>query len=144
MTEVYAKSPTVFTVDSGPPPLPPRTRTRRRQLAPSQVLLLLLVSVALCGMLVEAWLIHRLYRLYQPAPGEASQPSALKMIGNAPTVGSKVVEWDKRFEAPFKPLAHLTDGPDVKAHHKYIMSWSEVPDLFLYKVEPAVQLEPSV
>lgn len=134
MAEEGLKYPSVFTVDSYrtvPPPLPPRPG-RRPQMSPTQALLFLLVTVALCGMTVEAWLI---YRLYNSASAQATvaMPSAEKMIGNAPTLGPAPTKWPRLVEAPSKPLAHLTDGQDV-AHQKYIMSWSEIAHPLLYRV----------
>lgn len=56
------KYPSIFTVDGGarPPPLPPKPGRRQRS-GVVQTLLVILVSVALCGMLVEACLIYNLY-----------------------------------------------------------------------------------
>lgn len=134
MTEQDVNYPSVFTVDSyrtTPPPLPPRPG-RRRQISPTQVLLLLLVTVALSGMVVEAWLI---YRLYHPLPAntEVAVPSAEKMIGYTPTFDSAPTKWPDLVEPPPKPMAHLTDGQDV-SHHKHIMQWSKLAKPLLYKV----------
>lgn len=134
MTEGAARFPTVFTVDSyhtTPPPLPPRPG-RRRQVGLTQVLLFLLVTVALCGMVVEAWLIYRLY--YPPeAPTAVAMPSAAKRIGNAPDFGPEPTKWSRLVETPSKPLAHLTDGHDV-SYKSNVMSWSDIGDPLLYRV----------
>lgn len=134
MTEGGVKYPQVFTVDSymnNPPPLPPRP-AKRRQIGPTQVLLFLLVSVALCGMVIEAWLI---YRLYHPGPTATpvETPSAAKMIGDVPVPNPTPTKWPRLNEAPSKPLAHVTDGYSV-VHGKEIMSWNENGDPLLYKV----------
>lgn len=56
--------PSVYVVDSfaNRPPVPPRLSQRRRRAGVAQTLLFLLVSLALCGMAIEACLIYRLYR----------------------------------------------------------------------------------
>ncbi|XP_072298280.1 tumor necrosis factor ligand superfamily member 14 [Eucyclogobius newberryi] len=135
MTKESVKHPSVYTVDSyntAPPPLPPRP-WRRRQIGAAQVLLFLLVSVALSGMVVEAWLIYRLYHP-QTEPTKTALPSAAKMTGDVPTLGPAPTKWPRLVEAPSRPLAHLTDGSDV-SHEKTIMSWSELADPLLYKVK---------
>ncbi|KAK7939185.1 hypothetical protein WMY93_002511 [Mugilogobius chulae] len=106
----------------GSPSLSPRAGCRRH-IGPTQIILFLLVS----GMLIEAGFI---YRLYNPpsAPTESEQPSGTKIIRDAPT------KWPRLIEAPSKPLAHLTDGSDVKILDKHIMFWSELADPLLYKV----------
>ncbi|KAJ0057883.1 hypothetical protein NL108_003023, partial [Boleophthalmus pectinirostris] len=96
MTQEGLKCPTVFTVDSyhtAPPPLPPRPG-RKRHIGTTQVLLFLLVSVALSGMVIEAWLIYRLYHPSPPVKASALRPLPTK--------------WPRLVEAPSKPLAHLT------------------------------------
>ncbi|XP_020790576.2 tumor necrosis factor ligand superfamily member 14 [Boleophthalmus pectinirostris] len=134
MTQEGLKCPTVFTVDSyhtAPPPLPPRPG-RKRHIGTTQVLLFLLVSVALSGMVIEAWLI---YRLYHPSPPtEIALPSAAKLINEASALRPLPTKWPRLVEAPSKPLAHLTDGLDATAPAKDIMAWSEIADPLLYKV----------
>lgn len=57
--------PSVFVVDSYAtrPPAQPRLSQGRRSATGAQSILFLLVSLALCGMAVEACLIYRLYQL---------------------------------------------------------------------------------
>lgn len=58
--------PSVFMVDTHAttrPPLPPRLNQGRRRAGAAQTLLIMLVSLALCGMAIEACFI---YHLYQP------------------------------------------------------------------------------
>ena len=43
------------------PPLPPRLSRGRQRAGPAQTLLIMLVSLALCGMAIEACFIYRLY-----------------------------------------------------------------------------------
>uniref|UniRef100_A0A8C6TTN8 TNF family profile domain-containing protein n=1 Tax=Neogobius melanostomus TaxID=47308 RepID=A0A8C6TTN8_9GOBI len=130
MTQEGVMYPSVFTVDSyqtAPPPLPPRAG-RRRPIGPTQVLLFLLVTVALCGMVVEAWLIYRLYN--PPAAQVSVQYIVMKY---AQTIGPAPTKWPRLVEAPSKPVAHLTDGTDL-THGKQVMAWSELADPLLYKV----------
>lgn len=56
--------PPVFMVDTHVtrPPLPPRLGQRKQQIGPAQTLLFMLVSVALCGIAIEACLIYSLYQ----------------------------------------------------------------------------------
>eukprot|EP00064_Thunnus_orientalis_P003404 superscaffoldBa00000276_g3413 len=56
--------PSVYVVDSHAtfPPVPPRLSQGRRRAGVGQTLLFILMSVALCGMTIEACLIYRLYQ----------------------------------------------------------------------------------
>lgn len=132
---VSPEFPQVYSVDTyrtNPPPLPPRPG-RRRQIGATQVLLFLLVSVALFGIVIEAWLIYRLYH-----PGlistETALPSAAKMIEDEPVPKPIPTKWARLNETPSKPLAHVTDGLNL-VHGKEIMSWSEIGSPLLYKVK---------
>lgn len=112
-----ARPPRVFTVEtysSRPPPLPPKP-TRR---APAQrgggrttTLLFLLVGLALCGMVVEAYCIFRLSKNTQVAPSGSTS----KLIAGESKAKSSVVR-------PSKPTAHLTYQDDV-APEPQLMRW---------------------
>ncbi|XP_076609441.1 tumor necrosis factor ligand superfamily member 14 [Chaetodon auriga] len=121
--------PPVYTVDSGTPwpPVPPRLSKVRRRAGAAQTLLFLLVSVALCGMAIEACFI---YRLYQHESGNSASSS--KVIAgeddNPPTTRPSVII------LPSKPVAHLTDGQNV-VHEKHIMAWSMDADPLLYEMD---------
>ncbi|XP_056259773.1 tumor necrosis factor ligand superfamily member 14-like [Seriola aureovittata] len=79
----------------------------------AQTLLFLMVSVALCGMAVEACFI---YRLYRAESATSASPSKLMAGQEVP---------------PSKPVAHLTDGTDA-VHGQQIMAWSMITDPLLY------------
>ncbi|XP_034751275.1 tumor necrosis factor ligand superfamily member 14 [Etheostoma cragini] len=120
--------PSVYVVDTNAtrPPLPPRLSQGRQRAGVAQTLLILLVSVALCGMVIEACFI---YRLYQPE----SAPSASSSKLTAGEVISPSVETPSHV-FPSKPVAHLTDGQDV-IHEKHIMAWSMNADPLLYEMD---------
>lgn len=120
--------PSVYVVDthaSRPPPLPPRMSKKRQSLGAVQFLLFLLVSLALCGMLIEAFLIYRLHKTEsQDASGSHS-----KQEGDV-DLSSK----GSRYILPSKPVAHLTGGPDVN-HRSQVMGWSMNPEPLLYQMD---------
>lgn len=134
MTERGMKYPTVFTVDpyENRPPVPPRP-SKRRQVGLTQVLLFLMVSVALCGMVVEAWLIYRLYNP-QSSTTDTARPSSSKRIGNEPDPETTPTEWPRLEDPPSKPTAQLTDGQDI-THENEIMHWSKLAEPLLYKID---------
>ncbi|KAF3700067.1 Tumor necrosis factor ligand superfamily member 6 CD95 ligand [Channa argus] len=122
--------PSVYVVDchASRPPLPPKLNTRPRHAGAAQTLLYLLVILALCGMVIEACFIYRLYQ----SESETSE-SLLKLIGDqvvtTPTTPSHPSD-----VSPSKPVAHLTDGQD--AHHdKQIMAWSMIAEPLLYEMD---------
>ncbi|KAM7387175.1 hypothetical protein PAMA_009678 [Pampus argenteus] len=121
--------PSVYVVDTHTigPPVPPKLSQGRRRAGKAQTLLFVLVSVALCGMTIEACLI---YRLYQTEPVTSATSS--KIIAEQ-AVTSPVVKWRKPV-LPSKPVAHLTDGQDV-VHEKMIMSWSRDADPLLHEMD---------
>uniref|UniRef100_A0A8C6WQB7 THD domain-containing protein n=1 Tax=Neogobius melanostomus TaxID=47308 RepID=A0A8C6WQB7_9GOBI len=94
---------------SVPPPQPPRSG-RRRPIGSTPVLLFVLVTVALCGMVLACFI----YPFYNPP---AAQVSVQYIV----------------MKSPLKPVAHLTDGTDL-THGKQVMAWSELADPLLYKV----------
>ncbi|XP_031723832.1 tumor necrosis factor ligand superfamily member 14 [Anarrhichthys ocellatus] len=118
--------PSVCVVDTHTtrPAVPPRLSQVRRRAGAAQTLLFLLVSVALCGMAIEACFIYRLYR-----PGSAASASSSKLIAG-PVVTSPP---ETLVIPPSKPVAHLTDGQDV-VHGAKIMAWSMDADPLLYEI----------
>ncbi|KAA8585222.1 tumor necrosis factor ligand superfamily member 14 [Etheostoma spectabile] len=120
--------PSVYVVDTYAtrPPLPPRLSQRRQRAGLAQTLLILLVSVALCGMVIEACFIYRLYQ-----PESAPSASSSKLTGGE--VISPSIE-SPSLILPSKPVAHLTDGQDV-VHEKHIMAWSMNADPLLYEMD---------
>uniref|UniRef100_UPI0037E95A82 tumor necrosis factor ligand superfamily member 14 n=1 Tax=Semicossyphus pulcher TaxID=241346 RepID=UPI0037E95A82 len=120
--------PSVYTVDTHTttrPPVPPRLSQRRQRTGVAQTLLFLLVSLALCGMVIEAFLIYRLYKSESDTSASSSMQIADK---DTPT------KIPRRDVLPSKPVAHLTDGQD--AHHKkQIMAWSTAADPLLYEMD---------
>ncbi|XP_071398786.1 tumor necrosis factor ligand superfamily member 14 [Centroberyx affinis] len=130
MAECGVHYPSVFVVDSHkafPPPLPPRLGRMRPRAGVAQTLLFLLVSLALCGMAIEACFI---YRLYNPEPADSA--SSAKIISDK---GARPVPTRRPNPVilPSKPVAHLTGG---SVHHgPEIMSWSTDADPLLYKME---------
>ncbi|XP_022595552.1 tumor necrosis factor ligand superfamily member 6-like [Seriola dumerili] len=90
----------------------------------AQTLLFLMVSVALCGMVIEACFIYRLYRAES-----ATTASSSKLFA-----GQEVASFTEKLGhdvPPSKPVAHLTDGTDV-VHGQQIMAWSMITDPLLY------------
>ncbi|XP_029015953.1 tumor necrosis factor ligand superfamily member 14 [Betta splendens] len=120
--------PSVYVVDShaGRPPVPPRLKPRPQRPGAAQTLLVLLVSMALCGMAIEACFIYRLYQSQSD-----SSPSASKQTADEPT-GPETTDVH-----PSKPVAHLTDGTDVDygpGRNQQIMTWSTIADPILYEM----------
>ncbi|KAM6914161.1 tumor necrosis factor ligand superfamily member 14 isoform 1-T2 [Lycodopsis pacificus] len=107
------------------PAVPPRLIQGKRRAGVAQTLLFLLVSVALCGMAIEACFIYRLYR-----PGSAASASSSKLITD-PVVTSPP---KTLVIPPSKPVAHLTDGQDV-VHGAKIMAWSMDASPLLYEMD---------
>ncbi|KAM4717013.1 tumor necrosis factor ligand superfamily member 14 [Anableps anableps] len=118
----------VFVVDTHAtrPTVPPRLGKEKKQSGAAQSLLFLLVTLALCGMIIEACLIYRLYQsTYAPSA------SSLKQTGEN-SVSPTKNPMDGIL--PSKPVAHLTDGQDVH-HDTHIMSWSMIAEPLLYEME---------
>ncbi|XP_042249053.1 tumor necrosis factor ligand superfamily member 14-like [Thunnus maccoyii] len=120
--------PSVYVVDSHAtfPPVPPRLSQGRRRAGVGQTLLFILMSVALCGMTIEACLIYRLYQTESVTSASVSKIIA-EQNATAAKLHSPVI-------SPSKPVAHLTDGQDV-VHAKDIMAWSTDADPLLYKID---------
>lgn len=121
-------SPTVYVVDSQArrPVLPPRVNQGRRYGGAAQTLLFLLVSLALCGMVIEACFIYRLYQ----SESATSEQVAKFISDQNPT---SPPPWLIHDVLPSKPVAHLTGGHGV-VHGKQIMAWSTTPEPLLHEV----------
>ncbi|XP_044036760.1 tumor necrosis factor ligand superfamily member 14 [Siniperca chuatsi] len=120
--------PSVYVVDSHAtlPPVPPKLSKGKRRAGVAQTLLFLLVSVALCGMAIEACFIYRLYK-----PESATSGSTSKLAGEDATSPIKMPSLDI---LPSKPVAHLTDGQDV-VHENQTMAWSMDADPLLHEMD---------
>ncbi|XP_026881697.2 tumor necrosis factor ligand superfamily member 14 [Electrophorus electricus] len=140
--------PAVFVVDSqaGLPPLPPKTglQQARRRAGPAQTVLFLLVALALCGVVLEACFIYRLYTTQHSSNQEGLRTDARKgdPQKNGSMVGPKTRP--RTVLKPSKPLAHLTAG--VERPDKYgVMHWQslepEVHDMEYRKGELLIKQE---
>ncbi|KAM6957760.1 tumor necrosis factor ligand superfamily member 14 [Aplochiton taeniatus] len=126
----------VFVVDSHRdyPPLPPRLKTPRQGLGVAQTLLFILVSLALCGMAIEACLI---YRLYQPNSVSICTITTLPGLGSGDKQGIAFPPPTKRLNTvvlPSKPVAHLTAGPQPPKGDE-LMTWNMIAEPLLYQME---------
>ncbi|XP_054463989.1 tumor necrosis factor ligand superfamily member 14 [Anoplopoma fimbria] len=121
--------PSVCVVDTHTtrPAVPPRMTQEKRRAGPAQILLFLLVTVALCGLVIEACFIYRLYQPEAATSASFSKLSSGQGITPTPKTRSLVV-------LPSKPVAHLTDGQDV-VHGKQIMAWSMNADPLLHEMD---------
>lgn len=121
-------SPPVFVVDSQAtrPVLPPRVNQGRRNGGAAQTLLFLLVSLALCGMIIEACFIYRLSQ----SESATSESFAKFIAGQDATSPPPRLIYDV---LPSKPVAHLTGGHGV-VHGKEIMAWSMKAEPLLHEV----------
>ncbi|XP_010769838.1 tumor necrosis factor ligand superfamily member 14 [Notothenia coriiceps] len=122
--------PSAYAVDTHAtrPPVPPRLSQKVRRGDGVQNLLILLVSLALCGMAIEACFI---YRLYQPAKTKTSASFSRQIAGQDDT---STTEIPILVIPPSKPVAHLTDGLDA-VHGKTIMAWSMEADPLLHEMD---------
>ncbi|XP_040918702.1 tumor necrosis factor ligand superfamily member 14 [Toxotes jaculatrix] len=123
------KYPSVYVVDSHAdwPHPPPKLRQRQCRMGVAQTLLFMLVSVALCGMIIEACLIYHLYQLDTAPSASFSKHTG----GEDDTSPTKKPSYEI---PPSKPVAHLTDGQDV-IHEEKIMAWSMNADPLLYEMD---------
>ncbi|XP_044187247.1 tumor necrosis factor ligand superfamily member 14-like [Thunnus albacares] len=121
--------PSVNSMDSHAtcPPVPPRLSQGQQCARVGQKALFILVSVALCGMIVEACLIHRLYQTESVTSASVSKIIAEQDDATAAKLHCPVI-------SPSKPVAHLTDGQDA-VHAKDIMAWSTDADPLLYEID---------
>ncbi|XP_020496583.1 tumor necrosis factor ligand superfamily member 14 [Labrus bergylta] len=124
MPECGYPSPYVVDTHANRPPLPPRLSRKRQRLGAAQTLLFMLVSLALFGMFIEAYLIYHFHISEYATSGSSS-----KLIAdvNSPTERPSDV-------LPSKPVAHLTGGQDV-VHKSHIMAWSINADPTLYEMD---------
>ncbi|KAG7505054.1 tumor necrosis factor ligand superfamily member 14-like [Solea senegalensis] len=124
--------PSVFVVDRPATglPLPPRLRKRQQCGGACQTVLIMLVSVALCGMAIEACFIYHLYHLYHPE--SVASASSSKLVEDEDV--THPTEWPNYNIPPSKPLAQLTDGQDV-VYGPHIMKWSTIANPFLYEMD---------
>ncbi|XP_006791378.1 tumor necrosis factor ligand superfamily member 14 [Neolamprologus brichardi] len=119
------KYPSVCVVDTHAtrPPVPPRLIQVRKKTGVAQILLFMLVSVALCGMVIEACFIYGLYQAEHTDSESISKLIGVTTATKQPSYGI----------LPSKPVAHLTDGQEL-AHGKNIMAWSIKADPLLYEM----------
>ncbi|XP_053195211.1 tumor necrosis factor ligand superfamily member 14 [Scomber japonicus] len=120
--------PSVYVVDTHAtrPPVPPRLGKVRRRGGMAQTLLFILVSMALCGIIIEACFIYRLYP--KSGTGSATSSKSIAEQDVTPTKSSNPVM------LPSKPVAHLTDGQDAVSTQE-IVAWSTVADPILYEID---------
>lgn len=133
MGEARGKYLSVYVVDdhlAPPPPQVPRVEVKQRG-GGLVLVLLFLVSLVLCGMIIQACFIYRLYQSQDTNFGSSS-----KLIGDtdAGEVKSRANKWDRLIDPPSKPAAHLTDGPDAVVGSE-ILGWSLSGDPLLYKLD---------
>ncbi|XP_037545011.1 tumor necrosis factor ligand superfamily member 14 [Nematolebias whitei] len=126
MAERGCSSVSVVDTHRTRPPLPPRLSKGGQRTSAVQTLLFLLVALALCGMMIEACFIYRLYQTEQ-----VSSATISKLIGGDEASATKPPGEDV---LPSKPVAHLTDGPDV-VHDEHVMAWSMVAGPNLYEIK---------
>lgn len=116
--------PPVYVVDTqaSRPPIPPRPGRRSKCGGGTQTLLILLVSLSLCGLFIEACFIYSLHQSVS-----ASSPISSKQTGDERV---KIPRTDIH---PSKPVAHMTGGPNVN-HDRFIMAWSAIDPPILYRI----------
>ncbi|XP_067089436.1 tumor necrosis factor ligand superfamily member 14 [Osmerus mordax] len=130
MAEGGIAYPSVFMVDSSAvyPRLPSKPPPAQQRPG-IQVILFLLVSLALCGMVIEAFFIYHLYRADTRGFGVLSKSiqDQSEVVTLAPTKASTVM-------VPSKPLAHLIAGPP-RRHSNGIMQWVREEPPFVYDMD---------
>nr|XP_055042486.1 tumor necrosis factor ligand superfamily member 14 [Misgurnus anguillicaudatus]XP_055042491.1 tumor necrosis factor ligand superfamily member 14 [Misgurnus anguillicaudatus]XP_055042499.1 tumor necrosis factor ligand superfamily member 14 [Misgurnus anguillicaudatus] len=138
MVQGGVKYPSIFTVDGGtrPPPLPPKPGRRQRS-GVVQTLLVILVSVALFGMLVEACLIYNLYISKENTLSDAPMTDMRKQEKEDATTSKAKPRGQMN---PPKPMAHLNTGrhPDHTGAAADIVLWTVSQESILYKVKHKV------
>ncbi|XP_029996196.1 tumor necrosis factor ligand superfamily member 14-like isoform X2 [Sphaeramia orbicularis] len=128
MAEERGKYISVYLVDDHltHPPQTPTVKVKQR-CSGLELVLLFLVSLVLCGMIIQAFFIYRLYQ-----PESTNSGSSSKLIGGEDEPMAK--KWDRLIDPPSKPAAHLTDGLDVVLGSE-ILTWSLNGDPLLYKLD---------
>ncbi|XP_031431996.1 tumor necrosis factor ligand superfamily member 14 [Clupea harengus] len=121
--------PNVFMVDTHtayPPPLPPKPiRYRKRSVV--QPMLLALVALALCGMVVEACFIYRLYSKHPQSEDTQDTQQASRQDKPIPKPQPNPVV------LPSKPLAHMAGGQRHAADG--LMLWNIEGETILHEME---------
>ncbi|XP_014857779.1 PREDICTED: tumor necrosis factor ligand superfamily member 14-like [Poecilia mexicana] len=120
--------PSPFVVDTHAtrPAVPPRLGKQKKHGGAAQTLLFILVALALLGVFFEAVFIYRLYQSEYAPSGSTS----MQINGSPPP---DTTDLEGRL-LPSKPLAHLTDGQDVR-HGTHVMAWSEIAEPLLYEMK---------
>ncbi|XP_036409491.1 tumor necrosis factor ligand superfamily member 14-like [Megalops cyprinoides] len=123
--------PPVFVVDGQAGyPLPPRPPPRRRSTV--QWLLFLLVSLALCGMAVEACFIYHLYSS-RNIPGGSGTPQRSFQDRNEETTAPPTRRTITAVK-PSKPAAHLTAGP-LHPRSDGVLQWTQDGYSFTHQMQ---------
>ncbi|XP_028310764.1 tumor necrosis factor ligand superfamily member 14 [Gouania willdenowi] len=122
--------PPVFMVDTygaRAPPVPKRERAQR-SCGVAQVLLFILVTLALCGLVVEAFFIYSLHQSkYQDSCAMSSKQVADEDVFSAtkPRLNALLHQ---------KPAAHLAGGPE--AHQdQHVMGWNVNGEPLLHEID---------
>lgn len=132
MAEERGKYISVYVVDDHLTHRPQTPPVKLKQQCSGLVLLLLfLVSLVLCGMIIQACFIYRLYQSESTNSGSSNKLIGDNDAGEDEAMANK---WDRLVDPPSKPAAHLTDGPDI-VHGSQILSWSLIGDPLLYKLD---------
>ncbi|XP_036399550.1 tumor necrosis factor ligand superfamily member 14-like [Megalops cyprinoides] len=147
MAEGGVAYPQVFVVENpgalAPAPLPAEPRPRRTSLP--QRLLYLLVTLALCGVAVEAFFIARLYA--RPAVPSDTATHAKQQGGQGDSgLDRKSSEDGKEVEVsptkrtspvvkPQKPSAHLTDAHFPAPDDEGVLRWGLNGDAFTHEIK---------
>lgn len=122
--------PSVFVVDSHKdyPPLPPKPKALRRGLGVAQALLFLLVIIALCGMVIEAFFIYRLFH-----PDSVATPSTYSRIQDKQDIYVPPSTKMQNPVLPSRPVAHLNAGPQPPKSQ--IMQWDMESQPLLHQMK---------
>ncbi|CAN9505614.1 unnamed protein product [Ophioblennius macclurei] len=115
----------VYVVDTHatrpPPPLPPRGDRRPKRGNAAQTVLFILVSMALCGLVIQGCFIYSLSQ----SKSESSPISSKQIGGEVVTPPPKI--------PPYKPVAHL-EGVKNVSRDKFIIQWEAIEAPILHKI----------